>query len=303
MTLKQALGKMKWKNFFFLTVAGMVNAFGVTMFIAPVDLYDSGISGTSILLSQLTPEWLSLSLFLLVLNIPLFLYGLKKQGVTFTIYAIYTVAVYSFGAWLITDVLPVDVSIVSPLAGSDLLLCAIFGGLISGIGSGMAIRFGGAMDGIEVLAVIFAKRLGITVGTFVMAYNLVLYIVCGFVLHSWILPLYSIVAYGAALKTVDFIVEGLDRSKAATIVTVHPNEVCAALSEAFECGMTITEAKGYYSDSPKTVVYIVVNRFQVGKMKELVHENDRSAYISIAEIADVYGANTCLLYTSDAADE
>ncbi|MDY3086215.1 MAG: YitT family protein [Blautia sp.] len=292
MTLKQALGKMKWKNFFFLTVAGMVNAFGVTMFIAPVDLYDSGISGTSILLSQLTPEWLSLSLFLLVLNIPLFLYGLKKQGVTFTIYAIYTVAVYSFGAWLITDVLPVDVSIVSPLAGSDLLLCAIFGGLISGIGSGMAIRFGGAMDGIEVLAVIFAKRLGITVGTFVMAYNLVLYIVCGFVLHSWILPLYSIVAYGAALKTVDFIVEGLDRSKAATIVTVHPNEVCAALSEAFECGMTITEAKGYYSDSPKTVVYIVVNRFQVGKMKELVHENDRSAYISIAEIADVYGANT-----------
>ena len=292
MTLKQALGKMKWKNFFFLTVAGMVNAFGVTMFIAPVDLYDSGISGTSILLSQLTPEWLSLSLFLLVLNIPLFLYGLKKQGVTFTIYAIYTVAVYSFGAWLITDVLPVDVSIVSPLAGSDLLLCAIFGGLISGIGSGMAIRFGGAMDGIEVLAVIFAKRLGITVGTFVMAYNLVLYIVCGFVLHSWILPLYSIVAYGAALKTVDFIVEGLDRSKAATIVTVHPNEVCAALSEAFECGMTITEAKGYYSNSPKTVVYIVVNRFQVGKMKELVHENDRSAYISIAEIADVYGANT-----------
>lgn len=292
MTLKQALEKMKWKNFFFLTVAGMVNAFGVTMFIAPVDLYDSGISGTSILLSQLTPEWLSLSLFLLVLNIPLFLYGLKKQGVTFTIYAIYTVAVYSFGAWLITDVLPVDVSIVSPLAGSDLLLCAIFGGLISGIGSGMAIRFGGAMDGIEVLAVIFAKRLGITVGTFVMAYNLVLYIVCGFVLHSWILPLYSIVAYGAALKTVDFIVEGLDRSKAATIVTVHPDEVCAALSEAFECGMTITQAKGYYSDSPKTVVYIVVNRFQVGKMKELVHENDRSAYISIAEIADVYGANT-----------
>ena len=292
MTLKQQLEKLKWKNFLFLTVAGMVNAFGVTMFIAPVDLYDSGISGTSILLSQLTREWLSLSLFLLVLNIPLFLYGLRKQGIVFTIYAIYTVAVYSFGAWLVTDVLPVDVSIVSPLAGSDLLLCAIFGGLISGIGSGMAIRFGGAMDGIEVLAVIFAKRLGITVGTFVMAYNLVLYIICGFVIHSWILPLYSIVTYGAALKTVDFIVEGLDRSKAATIVTVHPDEVCAALSEAFECGMTITEAKGYYSDSPKTVVYIVVNRFQVGKMKELVRENDRSAYISIAEIADVYGANT-----------
>lgn len=291
MTLKQQLEKLQWKNFLFLTVAGIVNAFGVTMFIAPVKLYDSGISGTSILLSQLTPEWLSLSFFLLILNIPLFLYGLKKQGVIFTIYAIYTVIMYSLSAWMITDVLPVDVSIVSPLAGSDLLLCAIFGGLISGIGSGMAIRFGGAMDGIEVLAVIFAKRLGITVGTFVMVYNLALYIVCGFVIHSWILPLYSIVAYAAALKTVDFIVEGLDRSKAATIVTVCPDQVCKALSEAFECGMTITEAKGYYSASPKTVVYIVVNRFQVGKMKELVKENDPSAYISIAEIADVYGAD------------
>lgn len=291
MTLKQQLEKLQWKNFLFLTVAGIVNAFGVTMFIAPVKLYDSGISGTSILLSQLTPEWLSLSFFLLILNIPLFLYGLKKQGIVFTIYAIYTVIMYSLSAWMITDVLPVDVSIVSPLAGSDLLLCAIFGGLISGNGSGMAIRFGGAMDGIEVLAVIFAKRLGITVGTFVMGYNLALYIVCGFVIHSWILPLYSIVAYAAALKTVDFIVEGLDRSKAATIVTVCPDQVCKALSEAFECGMTITEAKGYYSASPKTVVYIVVNRFQVGKMKELVKENDPSAYISIAEIADVYGAD------------
>lgn len=107
MTLKQQLGKLKCKNFLFLTIAGIVNAFGVTMFIAPVDLYDSGISGTSILLS--------LSFFLMVLNIPLFLYGLRKQGVVFTIYAIYTVVVYSFGAWLITDVLPVDVSIVSPL--------------------------------------------------------------------------------------------------------------------------------------------------------------------------------------------
>ena len=81
-------------------------------------------------------------------------------------------AVYSLFAWLITDVFPINVSIASPLAGTDLLLCALFGGVISGIGSGLAIRFGGAMDGIEVMAVIFSKRLGITVGTFVMIYNM-----------------------------------------------------------------------------------------------------------------------------------
>lgn len=91
---------------------------------------------------------------------------------------------YSLFAWLINDVLPVDVSMASPLAKSDLLLCALFGGLISGVGSGLAIRFGGAMDGIEVLAVIFAKRLGVTVGTFVMTYNVILYIICGLVIQS-----------------------------------------------------------------------------------------------------------------------
>lgn len=285
------LKKFRLTNLFALTAAGIINAVGVTIFLAPVKLYDSGISGTSMLLAQVTPEWLTLSVFLLVLNVPLFLYGLKKQGPLFTLYAIYTVCIYSLTAWLITDVLPVDVSFASPLAGQDLLLCALFGGLISGVGSGMAIRFGGAMDGIEVMAVIFAKRLGVTVGTFVMAYNILLYIICGIVLQNWILPLYSIVTYGAALKTVDFIVDGLDRAKCAMIITVEPDAICRELSEAFECGVTRIEVRGGYSNAPKTMVYFIVNRFQVTKMKDLVHEIDPGAYIAISEVADVFSAN------------
>lgn len=285
------LRKLSWKNFLGLTVAGIINAIGVTVFIAPVQLYDSGISGTSILLSQLTPPELSLSVFLILLNIPLFLYGLRRQGAVFTIYAIYSVAVYSTVAWLITDVLPVDVSVASPLAGQDLLLCALFGGLISGVGSGLSIRFGGAMDGIEVMAVIFAKPLGLTVGNFVLIYNVVLYVVCGVAIQSWILPLYSIVTYAAALKSVDFIVEGLDRAKAAMIITVDPDAVCAALSREFGSGITTMQALGYYSQTPRTLVYMVVNRFQVGRMKQIVHENDPMAYISISEVADVFAAN------------
>ena len=127
MDAKKFLSKLRLKNLILLTIAGIINAIGVTVFIAPVKLYDSGISGTSILLSQITPEYFSLSFFLLILNVPLFLYGLKKQGGVFTVYAIYSVVVYSFSAWLITDVLPVDVSMASPLAGTDLLLCALFG--------------------------------------------------------------------------------------------------------------------------------------------------------------------------------
>lgn len=272
-----------------LTLAGIVDAIGITFFLAPVKLYDSGISGTSMLLSQITP--LNLSVFLLLLNVPLFLYGYKKQGKLFTVYAIYTIFVYSITAWLITDILPVDVNFASPLAGTDLLLCALFGGLISGMGSGLAIRFGGAMDGIEVMAVIFAKKLGLSVGTFVMIYNIGLYIICGIIIESWILPLYSIVTYAAALKTVDFIVEGFDRAKCAIIVTTEADEVCKALTEAFETGITKIEAIGGYSNSPKTMVYFVVNRFQVVKMKEIVHHIDPKGYIIISEVADVFSAN------------
>lgn len=279
--------KFSFKNIIMLTVAGIINAFGITIFLSPVRLYDSGISGTSMLLDQITPEYLSLSVFLLILNIPLFLFGLKKQGRLFTGYAIYTVAIYSLSAWLITDVLPIDVSMASPLAGTDLLLCALFGGVISGIGSGLAIRCGGAMDGIEVMAVIFAKRLGVTVGTFVMVYNILLYIVCGIVLQSWILPLYSIVTYAAGSKTVDFIVDGLDSAKAAMIITTHPDEIARAVSEEFGTGLTIIDAHGFYSDTPKTVLYVVVNRFQTVELKTLVKGVDANAYMAISPVADL----------------
>ncbi|MBE6678820.1 MAG: YitT family protein [Ruminococcaceae bacterium] len=285
------LNNLRWQNFVMLFIAGCVNAFGVTVFLAPVRLYDSGISGTSILLSQITPEYLSLSLFLVVLNVPLFLFGLKKQGAAFTVYSIFTVVVYSIGSWLITDILPIDVSIASPLAGKDLLLCALFGGIISGVGSGLTIRYGGAIDGIEVMAVIFAKRLGVTVGTFVMVYNVLLYIVCGIIINSWILPLYSIVTYAAGLKTVDFVVEGFDRSKEVMIITSKPDEISASLMEAFECGTTKINALGGYSNAEKTIVYFVVNRFQISKMKSIIYNIDPKAFVTISEVADVFKSN------------
>jgi len=282
---------LKWTRFPALLLAGIVNALGVTLFLYPVNLYDSGISGTSMLLAQVTPEEFPLSLFLVVLNVPLFLFGLKKLGLEFTVYSLFAVCVYSVGAWVITDVLPIDVDIASPLAGQDLLLCALFGGIVSGLGSGLTIRFGGAIDGMDVLAVIFAKRLGLSVGTFVMIYNVGLYILCGVVLKSWILPLYSIVTYAAALKTVDFMVEGIDRSKAATIITTRPQEVCAALSERFGSGVTWMEAWGGFSNTRKAMVYFVVNRFQISTLRDIVHEADPAAYVTISEVADVIKMN------------
>ena len=287
--MRQFTKQLSWRNFAQLFLAGCINAFGVTVFLAPVRLYDSGISGTAILLSQLTP--LPLSAFLLLLNVPLFLFGLKKQGVVFTVYSLFAVTVYAWGSWMITDVLPIDVAMASPLAGEDLLLCALFGGVISGIGSGLTIRSGGAIDGMDVLAVTFAKGLNITVGTFVMIYNVALYILCGVVLGSWILPLYSIVTYAAGLKTIDFIAEGIDRSKAVMIVTDHPEEINAALLEAFSCGTTRIAAVGGYSNSEKTMIYFVVNRFQISRVRSMVRGLDPKAFVTITDVADVFKAN------------
>lgn len=288
-TIVSELKKLHIKNFVMLLIAGCINAFGVTVFLAPVHLYDSGISGTSILLSQVTP-W-ALSVFLLILNVPLFLFGVQKQGLAFTVHSIFAVSVYSLCAWLITDILPIDVSIASPLAGKDLLLCAIFGGIISGVGSGTTIRYGGAIDGVEVMAVIFAKKIGLTVGSFVMTYNVILYVICGLVRNDWILPLYSIVAYYAGLKTVDFIVEGFDRSKAVFIVTDMADEVSAALTEEFECGSTKIAATGGYSNAEKTMIYFVVNRFQISRLRSVVHAIDPKAFLTISDIADVFKYN------------
>ena len=289
--MEKGLKGLKWQNFLYLLAAGCVNAFGVTVFLAPVNLYDSGISGTSILLSQITPTQWTLSIFLLILNIPLFLFGLKKQGAVFTIYSIFTVAVYSVMSWLITDILPIDVSIASPLAGEDLLLCALFGGMISGIGSGLTIRNGGAIDGMEVMAVIFSKKLNVTVGTFMMVYNVILYIICGLIRGSWILPLYSIVTYAAGLKTVDFVVEGLDRSKSVMIVTDKAEQISAALMEEFKCGTTMMNGTGGYSNTEKTIIYFVVNRFQIYKMRSIIHAIDPKAFVTISEVADVFSSN------------
>lgn len=288
--LKTKFKELKPINFLYLTIAGIINAFGVTLFLFPVKLYDSGISGTSMLLDQITPAFLTLPMFLVVLNIPIFIFGLKRQGLAFTIYSIFTVIIYSLMSYLIMYVLPIDVSIISPLAGSDLLLCAIFGGVISGVGSGLTIRFGGAIDGIDILSVVFAKKIGISIGAFVMIFNTILYIICGIAINSWILPLYSIVTYFVGSKTVNFIVEGFNRSKCAMIVTTKAKEVSEAISNQFGSSGTIVNAIGGFSKEEKNIIYFIINHFQINKLKQIVHDIDDKAFISLQDVSDIIKA-------------
>ncbi len=279
------------KNFIALLFAGIINAFGVVIFLMPVRLFDSGLSGVSMFIGQLIGTNAFYALFVLVFNIPFFLYGLKKQGAVFTVYSIFTVIIFSLTAFLIREVFPIDVNAISPIAGSDLFLCSVFGGLIAGVGCGMAVRFGGAIDGIEVMAVITSKKSPISVGTFVMIFNASLYVVAGIVLQSWQLPLYSIIAYVVATRIMDFVVEGIDRAKAAMIVTSKPDAISKRLSDEFGYGITHIKASGYYSSEERTIVFFVVNRFQINRLKTIVREEDATAFITISEVSDVLGSS------------
>lgn len=285
--------KIKFSPIYFLilTLAGIINAVGVNLFLAPVNLYDSGFSGTAMLLAKLTPENWSLAVFLLILNVPFFTYGFKKQGVVFTIYSLFTVGVYSLASFCINTCFSMELSAASPFAGTDLLLAAVFGGIISGVGSGLTIRFGGAIDGVEVMAVIFAKRLGLTVGNFVMIYNVLLYVTVGFLMNSFELPLYSVLTYCAGIKAIDFIVEGFDKAKSAMIITTKAEEISEALSETFGHGITHIDAKGYYKNKEQTIIYFVVNRFQIAKLQAIITEIDKNAFVTISEVSDVMGSS------------
>ncbi len=276
-------------NFLFLTIAGIVNACGVTLILQAAGLYDGGFSGTAILLANETP--LQLSVYLLILNFPLFIFGYKKLGLNFIIYSLYAIAVYSLFAFLFENCFGLNFENGSPITKDDMLLSAIFGGIISGIGSGITIRAGGAIDGVEVLAVIFAKKIGMTVGTFVMSFNLILYIIAGIITKTWTAPLYSIIAYAVGLKAVDFIIEGFDKSKSAFIISNHPEQIADVIVDIFERGVTIINAEGYYSKKPKKLIYCVVNRFEINKLKKIVTEIDAHAFVSINDVSDSMGSS------------
>jgi uncharacterized membrane-anchored protein YitT (DUF2179 family) len=278
-------------NFLGLTIAGIINSIGVCLFLYPLNIYDGGLSGTSILIDKLTPAWLSMSVFLLVLNIPFYLIGHKKIGLEFLVYSLYAIAMYSLFSYVINSVLPLDFSNGSPVVGDDKVLGALFGGLLSGIGSGLVMKFGGALDGVEVMSLIFHKKLGVSVGTFVMMYNAILFITAAVIFSSWVLPLYSLIAYFIGLKTIDFIVEGLEKGKAALIITDKSEEVASVISEELKRGITVMDATGYYSGAEKTMLYVVVNRFEIARLKDLVKILDENAFVSIIEVSEIVGAS------------
>lgn len=273
---------IKSVDFIFLFIAGIINAIGVGMFLSANNLLDGGLSGTSIALSMITP--VSASIFLIVLNFPFYILAYKRIGLKTLIYSLFTISIYAFSLYLINKFVDLE----SKPIVQETILAAVFGGLLSGIGSGITIRLGGALDGIEVCSLLFSKKLGVTVGQFVMAYNVILFVTFGF-LKGFDYPLYSIIAYYVGLKVIDAINEGLDKTKMFLIISDKQEEVAEAINEQMQRQMTLIESMGYYTKEKKQMIYCVCNRFEVNRLKMVIENVDPGAFITISEVSEVVG--------------
>ncbi|TMV10463.1 YitT family protein [Paenibacillus thermoaerophilus] len=261
----------------FITLGAVLVSVGLEIFLVPNQVIDGGIVGISILASELTG--IKLGVFLFLLNLPFLFLGYKQIGKTFAISTLYGVAVMSVGTFFLHPVKPLT---------TDPLLAAVFGGMILGTGVGMVIRFGGSLDGTEIVAILFSKRLSFSVGEIVMFFNIFILAAAGFV-FNWNQAMYSLIAYFIAFKMIDLTIEGLDESKAVWIISDHAKEIGDIIIQRLGRGVTYLNGEGGFSGDSRRVIFCVINRLEEAKMKAIVDENDPSAFLAIGNIHDVKG--------------
>jgi uncharacterized membrane-anchored protein YitT (DUF2179 family) len=252
-------------------------AVGLEIFLVPNQVIDGGIVGISIILDHLTG--LSLGAFLFVLNIPFFFLGYKQIGKTFAISTLFGVIVMSIGTALLHPVPPLT---------KDPLLAAVFGGIILGIGVGLVIRYGGSLDGIEILAIMFNKKLPFSVGQIVMFMNIFILGSAGFV-FGWDRAMYSLIAYFIAFKMIDTTIEGFNETKSVWIISEEPEKLGECILNRLGRGVTYLSGEGAYTGEYKKVLFCVVTRLEEAKLKAIVEDVDPQAFLAIGNIHEVRG--------------
>jgi uncharacterized membrane-anchored protein YitT (DUF2179 family) len=260
-----------------ISIGALLMATGLEIFLVPNHVIDGGITGISIMLSHLTG--VDLGIFLFVLNLPFVFIGYKQIGKTFAISTVFGILVLSIFTTLFHPV---------PAFTDDILLATVFGGMILGIGIGLVIRYGGALDGTEILAILINKKVPFSVGEIVMFFNLFILGSAGFV-FSWDRAMYSILAYVIAARAIDTVVNGMEQSKSAWIISDQYKKIGDAVNARLGRGVTYLQGEGAYTGDDKKVVFCIITRLEEAKLKALVEELDPSAFLAVADITEVRG--------------
>ena len=277
MVLKKKSFLLNVKKYGLIFIGSILAAVGLEIFLVPNNIIDGGVVGISILLSHVTG--ISLSVYIVVLNLPFLYLGYQHIGKSFCISTVF--AVISLAYW-VHFFHPI------PELTNDLFLVAVFGGMMVGIGVGMIIRYGGSLDGTEIVAIILDRRTGFSVGEIVMFFNLFILGSAGLV-FSWDKAMYSLVAYFIAFKVIDITIEGLDESKGVIIVSDNAGEIAETLLARLGRGVTILHGEGGFTQEPKKVLYSVVTRLEISKLKSIIKEKDPNAFLTVQDVHDVIG--------------
>lgn len=255
-----------------MAIGAILAAIGLEIFLIPNNVIDGGIVGISIISSYLSG--LPLGVFIFALNIPFLIVGYKQIGKTFTISTLFSISCLSLG-----------VSFFHPIAGvtQDVLLASVFGGIILGVGVGLIIRNGGSLDGTEIIAIILDRKSPFSIGEIVMFFNLFILGGAGFV-FGWDRAMYSLIAYFIAFKMIDITVEGLDEARAVFIVSEKHKDITEAIIDRLGRGVTLLEGKGAYKGEATSVVYVVVTRLEIAKLKSIIYGFDENALFTIGSV-------------------
>ena len=264
-------------RYFMMIIGAAIYTYGLDVFLVPNYLIDGGVVGIALMTSKITG--ISFSIFVILINLPFLYVGYKQIGKSFTISTLFAIACISLFSVFMHDIPPLV---------RDPLLASVFGGIILGLGVGIIIRNGGSLDGSEIVAIIFDKKSSFSVGEIVMFFNFFILGAAGFV-YDWNSAMYSLIAYFVAYKMMDLVITGVEESKGVMVITDKSEEVANVVMHRLGRGVTLLYGEGAYTKTPKRIIYCVVTRLEMTKLKDIIYEVDENAFITINDVHDVFG--------------
>ncbi len=268
------------KDIFLMSLGVISAAFGLESFLLPNMFIDGGVTGISLLVSEITS--IPLYILILIINVPFIFLGLKVIGRRFAIRATFAITGLAL-ALLVVDF---------PEVTQDKLLVSVFGGFFLGAGIGLSVRGGGVLDGTEVLAIFMSKKLGTTVGDAITIINIIIFSAAAYLL-SIETALYSMLTYLAASRTLDFVIEGIEEYTGVTIISEYNREIRTMITEKMRRGVTIYKGKQGYGNLESLaeidIIYTVITRLEISKLKDEILKIDPDAFVIMHSINDTRG--------------
>ena len=265
------------KKYIYIFIGSIITAIGLEIFLIPNNIIDGGVVGISIMLSAITG--LPFGAFLILINLPFLYLGYKHIGKAFAIATTFAVISLSFWSSVFLPVLPVT---------NDYFLAAVFGGIITGTGVGLIIRNGGSLDGTEIVAILTDKKTVFSVGEIVMFINLFILSSASLV-FGWDKAMYSLVAYFVIAKMIDVVLKGLEETYSVMIVTSQHTDILNRLMLEMDKGATVLHGEGGYTKEKRKILYCVVTRLEIDKLKNMVLDIDEGAFVTINPVSDIVG--------------